>query len=40
MHESKVAKKRGDEREYFRRARHNPGVAALLLKQDRCNHEL
>lgn len=35
MHGSEVAKKRRDEREYFRRARHNLGVAALLLKQDR-----
>lgn len=40
MHGSEVAKKHGDEREYFRRARHNLGVATLLLKQDRCNHEL
>lgn len=35
MHESEVEKKHRDEREYFRRARHNLDVAALLLKQDR-----
>lgn len=35
MYESVVAKNHRDEREYFRRARHNLDVVALMLKQDR-----